>query len=343
MKRTDDGANRMQALAWVVVFGLAGDEVGEAIPVTVGDGPLLFMMRSIEKAGEREDVHLVVNPEKDATPRPFLNVKGYVRPVHRFGRNLLLMEDLGVPARMGRGLFFLHLGRGKTGFLLKDRRTALVKADERSIVFLEVEREAGWPAGWAEYKLGEGDKETEDAAVISGPEPRYRLRVQDADPAATSRVLWDAAIERVLEIRDDGLWVITAKPSPAIWRLSPNGKERLKIVGLEEKWVPSLLSHRFSPNGKKLALGVAKKNRFFKTRDLVVVDVRKRKVILELKNIPVQVHPFSSFSPWLAMVWLDDERILFSETKVTARRSRLSFDGYFQWWDLDVPTGKRLR
>jgi hypothetical protein len=157
------------------------------------------------------------------------------------------------------------------------------------------------------------------------------------DPT-TLRPLDERPLERLLDATNDHFWLLRGAPS-TLWQLSKDGKGQRAIFTLPRDAVPPLCTHAFSPNCKRLALGLAMRESFFRFRDLVVVDLETGKSMFHSKRIPVQVSIISSFTPRLAVRWLDDGRLEYSETKFTNEQDG---EGFFQWVEVNVSTGKRL-
>jgi hypothetical protein len=151
--------------------------------------------------------------------------------------------------------------------------------------------------------------------------------------------LEETPFRRVLAITAEELWLIRGEPA-ALWTLSKDGKQRRKVFEFERGRAPT--THAFSPNRKLLAVALATETSGRDFQDLVVIHLATGREIYRLGKIPTEVSPISSHGSHLAFTWLDGERLRYSETKITARDGFLA-TGYFQWVDVNVLTGERLR
>ena len=173
---------------------------------------------------------------------------------------------------------------------------------------------------------------------------------------AKPHLLTDSWLTHLLEININGIWAITDTPFSIIY-IAKDGKSQRKIFNLEENIMPQLTTSRFSPSGRYLALGVVEKQMVHKELRLLVIDLQTLRKKYDLQRIPAWVSPFSSFTPVLEFAWLNDDVIRFSESNVGSDlwwniKSHFSKyiddwsgcrEGYFQWVDVDINTGKRIR
>ncbi len=182
----------------------------------------------------------------------------------------------------------------------------------------------------------EGDR------VKDAPEPSYRLCVMRNAGARAVSTIDAEPFGSLLEISKDHFWVLRGNPV-ALWKISKDGREKKKLFVLPDECVPSLSTHAFSPDGKQLAFGLATRASFFKFRDLIVFDLATGKQIFKESQIHVEASGLSSHAPRLKVTWLDQDRIRFSETKLTSKEETFDREGYFQWVDVNIRTGKRLQ
>jgi hypothetical protein len=129
--------------------------------------------------------------------------------------------------------------------------------------------------------------------------------------------------------------VVRGQP-PTLWAVGKDGKGKQRVFEFDREAVPPLFTAEFSPSGNRLAVGVATKDSFFRFRDLLVIDVKAGRLACSIPRVPVRVSVLSSSSPSLEFTWLDDERLRYSESRVTEEGA------YFQWVDVNIVSGKRL-
>src|SRR5205823_9164427 len=105
----------------------------------------------------------------------------------------------------------------------------------------------------------------------------------------------------------DRFWLVRGRPA-ALWSVGKDGTGKRKFFEFDPETVPSLLTTEFSPDGGRLAVGVATTRSFHRFRDLAVVDLATGKAAFQLKQVPVGLPWISSHTPMLSCTWLDARR-----------------------------------
>ncbi len=275
---------------------------------------------------QRKNILYVTDLQSDLTPKPLVSSDHVYIPVKaRLSQNLILLYIYQKPTS---GLFILNTDNGDLKPLLPNSRTDLFSIENGRIFFIGDMNEPEYG-----YKLKPG------GIIESEPRNTKKLFVAPVSSPLNPTLICKESILAMLLVSDNYFWLILDSAKPELWRISKDGKDKKKIIDMPSEWTLSMLTAGLSPNGKLLAIGVTNNNDFFGHRDLIIIDIEKSTIAYEYKGIPVQVSPLSSQSPSLNFIWLTDDTIRFSETVPISKKIN---DGYFQWVDLEVATGKRL-
>jgi hypothetical protein len=157
----------------------------------------------------------------------------------------------------------------------------------------------------AGYTLGTG--EDGRTVVVGDFQARYDLWVASGDrrPGRLAPV----AVERVLAVRPDGFWVVTAGADRMLARVSRDGLVNT-VAAFDPRWVAPLTNLLFAPDCNHVALAtVHDRHDFHHERELFVIDVRTGRVVLERHRLLTQ-GGFGAVNH-LHMRWHGNSRLLF--------------------------------
>ncbi len=300
-------------------------------------GPLLFFISPEGSLPRREEVHYVIAPASAGRPREFLRCDGNVRILRRIDRNTILVMS----HQDDYGLFLIDLKAGTSKAIIPGNHSYFLFHQDGKLFFTERAIRA---AGHSHH-IGVCDELlTEDPDWLFKPAVEYQWVM---DGKTKKQLL-------VLTANTRELWLLD---------LSGKGKHQ-KIITTDNRWHPSLTTAELSPNGKLLAFGILRsraepdKNHIAGAglskglgagHHLRVLDVATSKVKLEIRDIPVEISPFSSSIAKLEVTWLDDRQIRYSESgwpkpaaqtdsKPTLHRFTSMF---FRFVDVDIETGRK--
>ncbi|YCM42315.1 hypothetical protein V2O64_13470 [Verrucomicrobiaceae bacterium 227] len=114
-------------------------------------------------------------------------------------------------------------------------------------------------------------------------------------------------IEHLLDVNDDGFFVITADKPQKLARIGRDGT-LTEIGPFDSRWVAKMTTHAFSPKGDYLALAILTAEQdFHEERTLIVCDLKKNKVCFSDPNVPLGPNMFSGRSNFLDLTWRTDE------------------------------------
>ncbi len=117
------------------------------------------------------------------------------------------------------------------------------------------------------------------------------------------------------------------------------GKSR-RLVELPRGVTQTLLRARLSPGGRLLAWSYPWDLGEQKGASLVVVERATGRIVHQWNGIDVEVAPWSSSSATLEFVWLDEQRLRYSDTEPADRiDGGRRFEGKFRCIDVDVESG----
>ena len=324
----------------------------------LSQGPLFFFMKPDCSGNKKKNILYVIDQKSSLTPQPMASSKHpYIRVKAKLSQDLFLLDfayDEG-------GLFLCNIDNGNLKKILPNSQTGLVSVEKGKIFFTGYSSESE-----DRYKLyvtptsaplntGSVCSETIISILLSSD--NYFWLILDNSKPELWRVSKDGTDKKkiidippqwdmssTLLISGDYFWFILGDTKNELWRVSKDGLDKKKIIDIPSEWYIPMLNVELSPNGKLLALGVANTNNdnSLEQRDLIIVDTEKSTIVYEYKRINVEVcHP-SNTIPSLNFIWLNNETIRFSETAIISQTNRFKFQGYFQWVDLEIATGKRL-
>jgi hypothetical protein len=306
---------------------LRGEEPLKINPVKVSGGPLLLFKAGIQWAG---DSLFAYDPQTHSRPQLLSGTAYTIRGFHRLGRQVLLLEEFD-------NLYLAHLKRGTIKPLLRGRRLIFLRAEGSTFFLLEKLNNSEEGRYWLQ------DNKKGDARIVKFPQPLLRLWALQAKTPPRPAVFQRMTFQRVLAVTRNWFWVIRGQP-PVLWKIHKDGKRKGKVYEFAKGSVPPLFSWAFAPNRRLLAVGVARRDSFYKYRDLLVIDIRRCKLVFRLTRVPMTVSSFYSGIPYLKFTWLNNRRIRYSETKITDPGNQgLPPEGYFRWVDVDVVSRERLR
>jgi len=216
----------------------------------------------------------------------------------------MLSESIIVFEEGGNG-GLLDLSTGKETLLKNSsKEIEVISVEHGKVYFLEMQK----PQGSSGYKLKKGDN---DSTVIEDYfRPDNILRVLDPKNSPESAKLAELQIEQVLFEDDDRFIVVSAGQDGRNRNLcsvkKSGGAET--ICPFPDFWVASLTRIEFSPNRKRVAVTAAhEKNDFHESRELMVVDLHKKKVVSKASKLKPLPMIFCSVPPSLFLNWADND------------------------------------
>lgn len=270
-------------------------------PVTVGNGPLLFFVHPEDElgrpdsGGKRTEVLYIHDPVAGTTTTALWRGRPPApKPVERIDSQWILMQ-------WNDRTFLHHLKTGGLRPLLPEGPTKVLSTKGSRIYFLD-----GMGLGRGlRLKTGEDGK----ARIEGYTRHMDAIWTMDALSSSPAVPLANVAVDRLVEIREDGFWAVTASPDRKLLRISRTGDVR-EILPFDPHWVTPQTKLEFSPDGKYLALSITHDDHdFHRERELVVVNLRDGRIVMEEARVRI-LSIVDSATPFLPLRWLDDGRLL---------------------------------
>lgn len=273
------------------------------------DGPLLVLTTASGNGDDRHERVLVVDVESSGEARVVYEGPDAYRVRRRLDRTTILIAfDSTSPGR-------LDLTTGVASPLLPGVEGRLDVVDVFDGGAVVVRRKWGEAAG-----------------QLLRCVPGERAEVLHEDVPGN-------AARKVLDVRRDGIWYFVDSRPPEIWTaLHKTGTaRRVAVVPSDvDAENTSAITAAVSPDGRHVAVGIPGPPGNESGFRLFAFDTMTQAVVAELDGIPQGIGMLSSDSPRIAMAWVNDRTLRFSETVGSV------VDGSFQWVDWDIRTGQRI-
>lgn len=371
-------------------------DVADLTPMPVGAGPLLFFVKPDESSDEQLQLLYVIDPETSRKPRPVFATPGNVHVRHRIGQQRIVLYIGASMRESPTGYFLFDLEKGSTTRLSPEsgRGVTLLEINGATLYFLERQQDRpsqnaltgreeddpllGAPLSRLFAVNVDGDMkltwmlDKDIMEIFPGDEQHFwivtgadtsQLWLLAKDGSAKKRIM--DRVVRVVAIEKEYFLVVANATAPELWRVSMDGRTKKKLLEMDADCDRPITNCSLSPTGKYAALGAVGSQRDLGLRNLVVYDLRMQEQVYELKNIRVGSTRWTEPREAFYFIWLDDERIRFSESVVTtatllkaARRKKDGVErsvaegvevegkykrGVIQWVDVNVKTKRRLR
>jgi hypothetical protein len=251
---------------------------------------LVFFARPEDKSGKpkfggdcdgsRLEAIYVCDPQLEQPPQLLWRENKHgplLRPIARPARNLAVMQDTQA--------WIIEFDKGRATPLLESTRaTNVIDVVDGRIYFADQQL----PSDFGGYGMGDGsDGRT---VVKSYRRPQDHLFVRDAIPTAKARRLGDCEIERLLITEPDGFWVVTAGSNRKLARIDREGGMH-ELLDFDPHWVAPETYLSFSLDHRFVAVALLHdQHDFFDERELLVIDIARRQVVLTRERISVGTH-----------------------------------------------------
>lgn len=275
-------------------------------PVSVGDGPLLFLYKVEDikgKPGSDDDLRVhqlcVLDPQIHRTPNLIWKSPNapLVRPVAR-------LKDGAVVMSHGDRNFLLDVKTGTTSTLLASTpHTDVVAVNENQVYFV---------AHHDRKQLNDSSPDSKQTAPTDNgskaPRTRDILYVLDRSISDTAKRLSDVEIETILSEDVENFWIVTSPDSKGnrnVCKISKKGGTE-QIVPFPTGWMASVALFHLSPNQSRFTLSSAHEDHdIHDEQQLIIVNIEERKIVYRKTGIKTSFPMFGGF-PYIWAIWLDD-------------------------------------
>lgn len=278
-------------------LGAEAPGLPEFNPTPVSSGPILVFRQP--KRRPHELALYLFDPATHEKPQVIWQDRYHPNPelLRRLSAREILIE-------FQNQLQLVDLPTGKVTPLLKGtEQNKLVATEGKTIYFFrrllpETVKDMG-----ISLATGKGDK----TVVEKYFRPRDVLFRDEGGTEGGAKNVSPVVIEHLLEVTNDGFFVITADNPQKVARMSRDGT-LTEICPFDFRWVAKMSTHAFSPKGEYLALAVLTLDQdFHEERTLIVCDLKANKVCFSDPEVPLGPNMFSGRSNFLELTWRTNE------------------------------------